>query len=131
MSYGERLEEAMKRAGVSRRELAEHLGISVQAVGQVLLGDTKAMDAVSHTRTFMFLGCDPLWLATGTRAGPGTAPMRVQEPGAGYAAAAALLEQIDWTAVRALKRDDLLRLEGAWLVAAAQLGHAIGKRAAA
>jgi hypothetical protein len=65
MSYSERLDEAMRAVTVDRKALANHLHISVQAVGQVLTGKTKALDAANHVKAALFLKCDPLWLATG------------------------------------------------------------------
>lgn len=65
MSYGDRLDTAMKAIDVDRKALASHLDISVQAVGQVLTGRTKALDAANHIRAALYLKCDPLWLATG------------------------------------------------------------------
>jgi hypothetical protein len=67
MTYSRRLEEAMKHAEVDRKALAKHLGISVQAVGAVLIGKTKAFDAANHVKVSLRLKCDPLWLATGVR----------------------------------------------------------------
>lgn len=55
----------MNAARVERKALAAHLRVSVQAVGQVLTGKTKALDAANHIRASLYLRCDPLWLATG------------------------------------------------------------------
>lgn len=48
-----------------RAKLAKACGISVQAVGQVLLGKSKAFSADSSARAARFLRVDPYWLATG------------------------------------------------------------------
>jgi hypothetical protein len=45
MTFGDRLDSALSLAQVDRAVLAEELGISVQAVGQVISGKTKAMTA--------------------------------------------------------------------------------------
>lgn len=79
MSYGDRLKQAMTAAKVSRRTLATSLGMSVQAVGQVIAGKTKALDATHHTRAAIELHCDPLWLATG-RPAPATALTTGERP---------------------------------------------------
>lgn len=55
----------MNEARVDRKTLAKHLTITVQALGQVLAGKTKAFDALHHTRAALYLGCDALWLAAG------------------------------------------------------------------
>lgn len=57
----------MNDAHVDRKTLAEKLHMSVQAVGQVISGKTKSLDAVHHTKAAMLLRCDPLWLAAGGR----------------------------------------------------------------
>lgn len=67
MTYGARLQVAMNEAKVDRKTLAHHLHITVQALGQVLAGKTKAFDALHHTKAALYLHCDPLWLAAGGR----------------------------------------------------------------
>lgn len=67
MTYGARLQTAMDDAKVDRKTLAGKLGITVQALGQVLGGKTKALDALHHTEAALYLRCDPLWLAAGGR----------------------------------------------------------------
>ena len=68
-TYGERLDAALiaKRPGDknARQWLADQLEISVQAVGQVITGKTKALTAENHERAVQALGCSGLWLATG------------------------------------------------------------------
>lgn len=65
MTYGERLLQAMDKAGIDRKTLAARLGISKAAVGQVILGSTKMFDAVNHTKACEVLGVSPAWLAIG------------------------------------------------------------------
>src|SRR5690606_10262533 len=65
MSYGDRLSQAMELARVDRAKLAQALGISVQAVGQVLTGKTNAFTADKSARAARFLKVDHFWLATG------------------------------------------------------------------
>jgi phage repressor protein C with HTH and peptisase S24 domain len=68
-TYGERLEIALavKRPEDknARQWLADQLDISVQAVGQVITGKTKALTAENHEKAVRALGCSGLWLATG------------------------------------------------------------------
>ena len=50
MSYGERLKEAIKLAGSSRKALGVDLGITEQAIGMVVRGDTNALTATASAR---------------------------------------------------------------------------------
>lgn len=65
VTYNDRLKVAMDAAGMTRKTLATHLGVSSAAVGQVLSGSTKMFDAVNHTKACIALKVSPLWLATG------------------------------------------------------------------
>ena len=65
MDYADRLQIALTHGRVTRKALADELGISVAAVGQVLNRKTKMLDALNHTRAALFCGVDPLWLASG------------------------------------------------------------------
>lgn len=65
-TFAERLEEALRIGGKDRQQLADALGISVQAVSQVLLGKTKAMTAENCARAARLTGVDTFWLATGS-----------------------------------------------------------------
>jgi len=64
-NYGERLEHALRLSKRDRMALSQVLGISVQAIGQVLAGKTKALTAENSARAARFLGVDQFWLATG------------------------------------------------------------------
>lgn len=63
--YGQRLESAMRARSIDREKLSAHLGVSVQAIGQVITGKTKALNALNHSVACQILGCDPVWLASG------------------------------------------------------------------
>lgn len=65
MSFGDRLDLAIRERNSSRAELAKALGVSQQAISLVITGDTKAMNAENAARTARFLGVDYVWLATG------------------------------------------------------------------
>lgn len=65
MDYGARLQIAIDLAGKERGRLARELGISAQAVGQVIRGATGAFNAANNARAARFLEVDPFWLATG------------------------------------------------------------------
>ena len=64
-TYGSRLAEALLMAGKERQDLADAISVSVQAIGQVIMGKTKALTAENSERAARFLGVNPYWLATG------------------------------------------------------------------
>lgn len=64
-TYGERLAEGLKRPGKDRKGLAKAMGVSPQAVGQLVRGTSKAATAANNVAAADYLGCDPNWLATG------------------------------------------------------------------
>jgi len=70
MSYSERFRQALLRPGKSRAGVAAAMGVSVQAVGQIVRGTTKSATAANNALAAAYFGCDPNWLATG-RGTPG------------------------------------------------------------
>lgn len=68
-TYGDRLERALAakwpKDSNPRLRLAEEIGLSVQAIGQVCTGKTKALTAENHENAVEVLGCSGRWLATG------------------------------------------------------------------
>ncbi len=64
-NYGARLAEALRIAGRERQELADGINVSVQAIGQVIAGKTKALTAENTALAARFLKVDQFWLATG------------------------------------------------------------------
>ncbi len=64
-TFSERLEASLWSARKDRQQLAEALSISVQAIGQVLSGKTKALNAENTAKAARYLRVDPYWLATG------------------------------------------------------------------
>lgn len=65
MNYGDRLKEALAQSNKDRKGLAAAMGITVQAVGGVINGGTKAFTAENNARAAAYLGVNPSWLATG------------------------------------------------------------------
>ncbi len=65
MSYGKRLEQAIKLAGSSRAAAANAAGLSVQAIGQCIRGETEFLKVDGSARVAAFLDVDHYWLATG------------------------------------------------------------------
>lgn len=68
-TYGQRLEKALQAAQKDRQQLADALGVSVQAISQVIVGKTKALTAENSARAARYLKADWHWLATGTELG--------------------------------------------------------------
>lgn len=64
-TFGGRIEAALALANKKRKDLAAELKISPQALGQVISGQSKAMNAENAVRTARFLSVDPLWLTAG------------------------------------------------------------------
>lgn len=64
-NYGERLCAVMEAKKVDRKSLAAAIGKTVQAVGQVINGKSKALAAESHQKAVDFLGCSGAWLVEG------------------------------------------------------------------
>lgn len=68
MTYGKRLQKALKATGKSRKQLAGALDCTVQAIGMVITGGGKAergLSAENNARAARFLRIDSHWLATG------------------------------------------------------------------
>lgn len=75
MSYGDRLDEALKAAGKTRGDLARVIGITEQAIGQVINGSTDKLKARHSAIAARFLKCDHYWLATGEGAARSASPL--------------------------------------------------------
>lgn len=65
MTYGQRLDQAIKLAKSTRKAVGVALEISEQAVGMVVRGDTGAFTAENSAKAARFLRVDHHWLATG------------------------------------------------------------------
>ncbi|MCB4365424.1 hypothetical protein KIH07_16900 [Hydrogenophaga taeniospiralis] len=63
--YRDRLNWAMKEVGTTAQRLADHMGVSYQAVKKVMDGKTKAFSAANNDVAAAFLGITSRWLATG------------------------------------------------------------------
>lgn len=60
--------------------MAAAMGISKQAVGQIVAGKTKSATAANNARAAAYFGCDPDWLATG-RGAPGWSETPIPQTG--------------------------------------------------
>ena len=65
MNYGERLQAAMTHARKTRKDVARALGITAQAVGDVVRGKSRAFTAENSAKAAVFLGVSAHWLSTG------------------------------------------------------------------
>ena len=65
VDYKERIEKAMKAAGVDITELARSVGVSYQAARKVLEGESKAFTAENNAKAAARLNVSSDWLATG------------------------------------------------------------------
>lgn len=65
MTFQERLQAAIDRANATPKSLANALGVSVQAIGQVLSGSTRALTAENCIKAALFLQVRAEWLAAG------------------------------------------------------------------
>jgi len=68
MNYGDRLQQALNRAGRSRKQLSAAIGISPQAIGMVLNssgGLERKLSAINNEKAASYLGVSRLWLLTG------------------------------------------------------------------
>jgi len=63
--YKDRLEKAMKHAGVDLAMFASTLGISYQAVKKIVDGKSSAFTAANNSKAAKFLSVNTDWLATG------------------------------------------------------------------
>lgn len=64
-TYGKRLKEALSYRQRDRKWLSLQIGVSVQAIGQVIQGKTNALTASNHDRTATVLNVSPIWLSSG------------------------------------------------------------------
>ena len=64
-TFGGRLAYALELSKKDRKALATALNTTVQAVGQVINGDTKSMTAENAARAARFMEVSGFWLATG------------------------------------------------------------------
>lgn len=65
MDYQSRLQTALNLADQDRKGLSSGIGLSVQAIGQVLSGATKAFTAENNAKAARYLKVNAHWLATG------------------------------------------------------------------
>lgn len=109
VEYKDRLADAMAEASLSVQKLADQIATSYQTVKKVLDGKSASFSALNNSLAAQALNVSSDWLATGK--GP-RVPASTDWP----------FEEIDLSKLRALDLKSMLRLEGAILTAADQLG---------
>jgi transcriptional regulator with XRE-family HTH domain len=96
MNYGARLQDALNRAGRTRKQLAAAVGVSPQAIGMVINGVggiERKLSAVNNEKAAAYLGISRLWLLTGENE-PEQQPQRIA--GVGLDALLELLPKNDY-----------------------------------
>lgn len=96
MNYGDRLQDALNRAGRTRKQLAAAVGVSPQAVGMVINGvggAERKLSAVNNEKAAAYLGISRLWLLTGENE-PDQQPQKIA--GVGLDALLELLPKNDY-----------------------------------
>lgn len=76
MEFGDRLAHALALAEESRDGLAKALGISVQAISQVINGTSKSLTAENTLKAARHLSVSAYWLATGEESPRGAHVLR-------------------------------------------------------
>ena len=64
-NYGERLALALATRKKERKDLAAFLNVSVQAVGDVINGKSRQLNASNHSKACEWLGVNATWLSDG------------------------------------------------------------------
>lgn len=113
VDYRDRLQLAMAEHSVTAKDLAEHCGLTYQAVKKVLDGKSNAFNAVNHALAARYLDVRSDWLALGD------GPMRPRdyEPVKTWP-----FPSVDERKVRGLNHEDIVRLDAVVLYAASQVG---------
>jgi transcriptional regulator with XRE-family HTH domain len=131
-TFGHRLAWLLKERGVNQTTAAQRAGISGASFSDWVNDHVQPANIKAEPllRAAQFLRADPYWLLMGAGTAPAAhAPaVRAAEPAPRYAEQGWPFEQIDRRRLGDLPRDDLMRLEGAWLLMARQLGLDVGRR---
>lgn len=83
-TFQNRLQQAMRSAGVSTQALADAMGTSYQAIRKAEHGQSKSFSAANNEKAARFLNVTSKWLATGEgpmRAGDDTPGVPPAQPG--------------------------------------------------
>lgn len=133
-TFGDRLKACLGERNTSQAELARHAGITSASVSE-WVNDKVRPDNVKAEpllKAAAFLGVRPLWLLVGRgpRALDAASVLQIAEPQprpyVGWP-----FETIELDQLLKLRPNELARIEGAWLLAARQLGFSLAKRGSA
>lgn len=128
-TFGERLLTCIADKGTTQAEVARKAGISAASVSEWATDkvQTQNIKAEPLLKAAAFLEVSPTWLLAGR--GPRDAKVLTvvaagesQPRYSGWP-----FDQLDATLVRKLRPEELLRVEGAWILAAKQLGFSLAK----
>lgn len=132
-TFGERLHKCIEDRNTSQAAVARAAGISDASVSE-WAGDkvqTKNVKAEPLLKAAAFLDVSPMWLLTGRGQRAAMAPVVLEaaEQAAFYRDWP--FERLDRKLISKLQPLERAQVEGAWIVAAVQLGFSLAKPAAA
>ena len=129
VSFGTRIRAVISERQTSQAAVAKRAGISAGAVSEWVHDITSPdnVKAAPLLKATAYLGVNAQWLLTGKGArDDGRVALEVAEsPPPQYSAWP--FEVLDYGLVRQLRPLELARVEGAWLLAAKQLGFSLAK----
>ena len=132
-TFAARVLDCIEARKTSQAALARAAKVSPASISDWARAVTQPenLKAEPLLRAAAFLEVNAMWLLTGKgqRAPQAPTVLTVEQPLAKYSHWP--FDALDQALVHDLERDDLLRLEGAWLHAAALLGFSLAKQAAA
>lgn len=134
-TFAERLLISIEDRKTSQAEVARKAGISGASVSDWATGKVQPdhIKAAPLLKAATFLQVEPLWLLLGIgRRSTHSAPalsLTATEPAPSYRDWP--FDGIDQKLVAKLQPREVIQIEGAWLLAAKQLGFSLGKQAAA
>jgi transcriptional regulator with XRE-family HTH domain len=131
--FADRLKACIEERNTSQAEVARAAGVSGASMSDWANDKTQAdhIKAEPLLRAAAFLHVNPMWLLTGKGARQQHAPTVLQAAEGAARYTDWPFEVIDLAVLRSLRPTERARIEGAWLLAAKQLGFSVEKRAAA
>lgn len=132
-SFATRLLESIDACKTSQADLARKAKVKAPSISDWVRGKTKPgnLKAEPLLRAAAFLQVNPMWLLTGYGSRAASAPTVLTVEESPVPIKAWRFEALDFGLVNDLKPDELLRLEGAWILAASQLGFSLAKQVVA
>lgn len=132
-TFAARVIECLGIQAKTQADLARAAGVSGASISDWVNEITQPdnLKAAPLLRAAAFLQVNPMWLLTGKghRSPTAATVLSIQQPTAAYATWP--FEVLDLGLVSSLDRSDRMRLEGAWILTAKQLGFSLAKPDAA